>query len=300
MKPEAILIIPAYNEEETIAQVIRKSKKYISKILVIDDGSTDNTVEIAKKEGANVISHHRNQGLGKTILTGYKEALKTKASIIVQVDADDQYTISDIPNLIDTLITQDVDLVIASRFQGGIEKMPWQNRLGNKIGTTVTRIVSGFKTTDAQSGFRAMRRELIESIQPTHSMTYVQEMIIRSAKEGWKVTEIPSYFKTRKGDGKSRLIKSLFRYATNAFTIVIRTILEYHALSFFAIPGLILFFLGVLLSIQPIMLFIKGIPTAPIIGTVLLSAFLMISGIILISIGLITDFIKVKIDSLDR
>ncbi len=228
--PKIIVIIPAYNEQETIASVVDQVKQYTKKIIVIDDGSTDNTAANADASGAQVISNTTNRGLGITVRIGYEAALKSDAEIIVQVDADGQYTIEDIPALIKPISENRADMVLASRIKGGIEEMPLKKRIGNGVGTLLTRLVSGCPVSDSQTGFRAMRRELLEEVLPTGGYTYVQEMIIRASKEGWRISEVPSFFKKRR-HGQSRLISSIAVYAVKAIAIIFRTMLEYHPLS---------------------------------------------------------------------
>ncbi|MGV8150745.1 MAG: glycosyltransferase family 2 protein [Candidatus Woesearchaeota archaeon] len=294
MKKKVIIIIPAYNEEKTIRKVIREVKRYGSEVLVIDDGSSDNTIEFSRAEGAIVIPNIINRGLGVTIKNGYLAALERGADIVVQIDADGQYTATDIPKLIKPIIENKADMVLASRFQGGIQHMPLSNRVGNKIGTFVTSVVSGQHISDAQTGFRAMRRELLDEIIPISKKTYVQEMIIRSVKEGWRVIEVPSYFKKRHS-GPSRLISSLPGYAKRAILIILRMIREYHPLLFFGIPGIILMVLGAIFgSYMGYIYFFGSGDVSERTGTIILSSFLMLLGFLLIMIGYLADMIQVK------
>lgn len=293
-RPKIITIIPAYNEEKTIWQVIREVKPYSDEILVIDDGSRDRTREIAAAEGAIVIPNVINRGLGVTIRRGYQAALQRNADIVVQIDADGQYTASDIPKLIAPIVNNQADMVIASRFRGGIESMPFGNRLGNQIGTLITSFVAGKRISDAQSGYRAMRRELLEEIIPMSKKTYVQEMIIRSVKEGWRVREVPSFFKKRKS-GPSRLIPSLTGYARKAFTIIIQLVREYHPMMFFGVPGILLLLWGMILGAEMSYIYIFGSGNVSNrTGTIILSSFLMLFGFLLIFLGYLADMVQLK------
>jgi glycosyltransferase involved in cell wall biosynthesis len=291
---KVVIIIPAYNEEKSIAAVIRDVKKYASEIIVIDDGSTDHTISIAKKNGAFVLPNIINRGLGTTIRRGYQTALEHGADIVVQIDADGQYMATDIPKLIKPIIDNKADMVLGSRFLGGIQQMPLGNRAGNKIGTLVTGLVAGQNISDAQTGFRAMRKELLDEIIPMSKKTYVQEMIIRAVKEGWRVLEIPSYFKKRKS-GPSRLIASLPGYAQRAFLIIIRMIREYHPLFFFGAPGMIFLLWGMGLGAEMSYVYLFGSgDVSTRTGTIIFSAFLMLLGFLLIMLGYVADMIQIK------
>ncbi len=293
-RPKIVTIIPAFNEEKTIAQVIREVMPYSDEVLVIDDGSRDRTREISAAEGAIVVPNVINRGLGVTIRRGYQAALQRGADIVVQIDADGQYTASDIPKLIAPIVNNRADMVIASRFRGGIESMPFGNRLGNQIGTLITSFVAGKRISDAQSGYRAMRRELLEEIIPMSKKTYVQEMIIRSVKEGWRVREVPSFFKKRKS-GPSRLIPSLTGYARKAFTIILQLVREYHPLMFFGVPGFIFLLWGMILGVEMSYIYFFGSGNVSNrTGTIILSSFLMLFGFLLVFLGYLADMVQLK------
>lgn len=292
-KPKVIIIIPAYNEEKTLGGVIDEIKQYGS-VIVVDDGSKDKTAAIAKAKGATVIPNIINRGLGTSIRRGYLAALEHGADIVVQIDADGQYTASDIPKLIKPIVDNKADMVLASRFLGGIEHMPQSNRLGNRIGTLITSLVSGQKISDAQTGFRAMRKELLDEIIPLSKKTYVQEMIIRAVKEGWRVVEVPSYFKKRTS-GPSRLIPNLRKYAQNAFVIIMRMMREYNPILFFSGPGIVFLLWGMILGGEMSYIYFFGSgDVSTRTGTIMFSAFLMLLGVLLIMLGYLADMIQVK------
>ena len=212
-----VVMIPAYNEEKTVGRVIDEIPRGIEgvdviEVLVIDDGSVDNTRQVAEIAGANlVVSHSTNRGLAASFRTGLKVALRMNADIIVNTDADLQYDQTQIRELVRPILANEVDMVLGSRFKGYIEDMPTRKKLGNMLATFATRVLSGFNTSDAQSGFRAFSRELASSLKITSTKTYVQETIIRAARCGYRITEVPITF--RKRHGPSRLIKSIWGYA---------------------------------------------------------------------------------------
>lgn len=227
-----VVMIPAYNEEKTVGKVIDEIPRRIEgvdviEVLVIDDGSVDDTRQVAEIAGANlVISHGNNRGLAASFRTGLKAALKMNADIIVNTDADLQYDQTQIRELVRPILSNKADMVLGSRFKGYIEEMPTRKKLGNILATLVTRILSGFNTSDAQSGFRAFTGELASSLKITSTKTYVQETIIRAARCGYRLTEIPITF--RKRSGPSRLIKSIWGYAFKVVPELISCYIDTH------------------------------------------------------------------------
>ena len=187
MKPNIIALIPAYNEEDTIVDVIQRTKRFVDQIIVINDGSTDSTKQVAEQAGAVVIDNIVNRGLGETMKHGYKEALSQDADLVVQLDADGQYLAEEIPVLIRPIIENEADLVLGSRYEKIQYKMPFINKFGNKAFSSVLRMLTGADVADGQTGFRAMRREVLETAMPSNKYTYTQEMIIKTSKEGWRI-----------------------------------------------------------------------------------------------------------------
>jgi len=253
-----VVTMPAYKEEQTIGYVIRdikevlRGKKYNYTILVVDDGSKDKTKEIAEKNGAIVVSHNRNLGLAQAFRTEMKECLKLNADIIVHTDADGQYLAEDIPRLIEQ-VKGGYDLVLGNRFIGGIESMPVLKQLGNlAFSNTISKIVR-YRVGDCQTGFRAFTSE-VAKIEIGSDHTYTQEQIIRAVNLGFKIKEIPTYF--RKRNGESRLMKNPFEYAFKAWINILRIYRDYRPLKFFGSIGLFFFLLGVFIGIILVLNFI--------------------------------------------
>lgn len=287
---KTIAIIPAFNEESTIGDVIKGTSKFVDEIIVINDGSTDRTVEAANSAGATVIDNIVNRGLGKTIQRGYDEALKRGADILVQIDADGQYDPEEIPKLIKPIIDNKADLVLGSRLENLKYEMPWVKKQGNKAFTWLLRRLTGADIKDGQTGFRAIRKEVFETIELRGDFTYTQEMIIKTAKEGWRIENVPINFYQR-STGESRLMSGPLSYAWRAWIIIFRTIRDYDPLKFFGIPGVLLIIAGfsmgaAILYKFAIVGFIGHTPA------VILTALLLISGIQLVFIGLIADMMK--------
>lgn len=285
-----IAIIPAFNEESTIGDVIKATSSLVDEVLVINDGSTDKTIEIAMNSGATIIDNIVNRGLGKTIQRGYDEAIKRGADIVVQLDADGQYDPAEIPKLIKPIIDGKADLVLGSRLENLKYKMPLFKKQGNKAFSRLLCLLTGVDINDGQTGFRAIRKEVLETIKLRGDFTYTQEMIIKTAKEGWRIENVPINFYQRSA-GESRLFSSPLSYAWRAGILIFRTIRDYEPLRFFGGPGIVLLTSGFLLGAAIIYKFtiVGFIGHTP---AVILTALLIMSGIQLIFMALIADMLK--------
>jgi len=191
-KPYIIAAIPAYNEERTIARVIIETQKYVDKVIVCDDGSTDLTGEIAKRLGAEVIRHEKNIGYGGALSSLFKRAREINPDAMIVLDADLQHDPNDIPNLVSYILNGEADIVIGSRFLEKEATVPKYRKVGIKIITTLTKSSSYKEISDAQSGFRAYNRKAIHSIMPTEQgMGASTEILLKAKERGLKVIEVP-------------------------------------------------------------------------------------------------------------
>jgi|SRR3989344_2808304 len=292
-KPIIIISIPAYNEERDIGSTlsgikeIMKHTAYNYKILVLDDGSKDNTAKIAQEQGAMVISHRRNKGLAETFRSEMKECLDRKADIIVHTDADGQYDPGQIPVLIQK-VQQGYDLVLGSRFRGKIQHMPFTKRLGNILFSKVLSSLTKIRITDSTTGFRAFTAELAREIDFINTFTYTQEQIIKAAKQGFKIAEIPVNTKKTR---KSRLFKSPLQYAVKAWINIFRIYRNYEPLQFFGKIGISFFSIGVLLGVWLVYRFIT-LGNVGRLPTTVLSALFMLVGIQIVLFGFLADMIN--------
>ncbi len=190
VKMKFITIIPAYNEENAIESVVKCALKY-SDVLVVDDGSTDNTHDLAKKTGADVVKHQKNMGKGAAIKSGLKKALIDDYDFFILLDGDGQHNPECIPLFISDIECN--ELVIGSRFKGNDPKdMPIQRRFSNKITTSLMRYVTGYRLTDSQSGFRAISRSAAGLFMDIKYDDYIyeSEMLYKASKNNIKVEEI--------------------------------------------------------------------------------------------------------------
>lgn len=294
-KMNIVVTIPAYNEEKTIVPVIKDIKKYMAgnnyTIVVLDDGSIDQTRSKARKAGAVVYSHPTNYGLAETFRTEMKICLELKPDVIVHIDADGQYLARDIPKLLQE-IEKGYDLVLGSRFLGHIEQMPLIKKIGNKI---FSRLISGMiksKITDAQTGFRAFKREVAEQVSIRSYHTYTQEQILRASKEKFRIKEVPVYFAKR--DGKSRLINNPLEYASKAVITIMRIYRDFQPLKFFGLFGSLFFIPGFLLGLWITWIFIKTGAIGDHMPSTILAALLVIVGIQIWLFGFLADMVERK------
>ena len=290
---KVIITIPAFNEETTIGPVLNsiravmRKTKYKYDILVYNDGSTDNTVQVAKKHGAIVISNKRNLGLAETFRREMAACVKRKADIIVHTDADGQYLATDIPRLIKK-VEEGYDLVLGSRFLGKIEGMSFMKRFGNKAFAKVFSRLLGMKIADTTTGFRAFTRKVAEEIHFINTFTYTQEQLIRAAKQGFAIAEIS--INTRK-TRPSRLFKNPFQYALYAWINILRVYRDYQPLKFFGSIGTLFFLAGFIIGI---LIVVNILTTGTAGGTprIILSALLIITGIQIGVFGFLADMLR--------
>ena len=229
-----LAIIPAFNEEESIAFIIRKIRKYMDHVIVVDDHSTDNTEKIARLYGAAVIRHSTNKGVGAAMKTGITYAKKLKPDIVVTIDADGQHEPEDIPSLIRPLIDGKADFVLGSRFLSEQPvDMPLAKKIGNKLLAFVISFLVGVRLTDTQTGFRAFNRKALLSLNLVSDFTYTQEMVLVLCLKGFRCVEVPVQVHPRKY-GQSRVVSKIGKYALKALTIIFSTYLrlKIHGVSF--------------------------------------------------------------------
>ncbi len=290
------VIIPAYNEEANIKGVIEGIPRNINRIdcveiLVIDDGSNDNTVQVAKDVGADeIISHPTNKGLGAAFRTGLNASLEKNADIIVSIDSDGQFNPKDIPKLIEPILNDEADFVTASRFmdKNFEPDMQFIRKFGNKILIKIINILTNREFTDTQCGFRAYSKKAALKLNIFGDYTYTQEVFLNLVEEELRIKEIPIEV-IYKDERKSRLIKNPLSYAINVITIIMKTMRDYKPLKFFGIPGLFIFSIGLLSGLLVFIRYILTGHTSPYRSLIEFSAVMLIIGFLIIVLALIAD-----------
>jgi len=223
------VVIPAYNEEKNIHDTINRVKNnlnniYDYEIIVVDDGSTDKTYKIAKKMDVICIKHKKNIGKGAAFRTGISNA---NGEIIVQIDADSQFLPEEIHKIVKPIIENKADVVLASRFIKGayIEKgsLTFRNRVGNYVASFLTSIACMKKITDIQAGFKAFKRDCLKKLNfHENKFGYEPEIVIKAKMRGFRIKEIPIFYKKRR-KGQSSI--SFFKDAYNITKTILKVIL---------------------------------------------------------------------------
>ena len=240
---KAIIYLPAFNEAENIEQVINNLPRELSgvdqiEILVVDDGSTDETALIAQRVNARVISHHKNRGLGIAFQNAVKYSVNNGADILVSIDADGQFDPDEIPAMISPLLNGKYHMVTANRFESGKpHNMPGMKYWGNKQVSRIVSLVSGVKFMDVSCGFRTYSREALYHLNLFGAYSYTHEAILNLVFKGLTIAEHPiqvKYFPER----KSRIASNLFKYMINTSKIIFRSMLDYRPLFLFGNLGI--------------------------------------------------------------
>ena len=288
--------IPCFNEEFQIKKVIDEIKKFLDlkkydyEIIVIDDGSTDKTVEIAKKSGVNkIISLKRNMGLGYAFNKGRIFALKEGADILINTDADNQYKSEYIVKLIEHLNSSKSDIVVGVRKFDQIKHFSKIKIFLQKLGTRVVRIVSGQKISDASSGFRAYNKEAIKKLRINSSYSYTLETLIQAKEKNLLIGEIPIEinFPTR----KSRLFKSTTEFVLKQMLIILKTFLLYKPLQFFFTLSILPILVGSIAIFRFIYFYIFESGDGHV-QSLILGVALILIGLLLFSLGLLGYLIQ--------
>ena len=253
-EPLLVVVLPALDEERTVAQVIEAIPRAIPGIgrveaLVVDDGSTARAAGVARPAGARVVSHASRRGVGAAFATGIDAALRLGADYIVNMDADGQFDPAGIPELIEPLRKGEAEFVTCSRF--GLKdyqpEMPWAKRWGNRLMCRIINwIIWGARFTDVSCGFRAYTRETALRLNLFGQFTYTQETFIDLAAKGVRMAEVPLRVRGEREHGKSRVASSLWRYGTNALLIILRSMRDIRPLKFFGLISVALLLLGLL------------------------------------------------------
>lgn len=289
-----IIQIPCYNEAETLEVALNDLPKHIDGIdeieyLIINDGSKDNTVEVAKRWGVNyVVNFRRNKGLAKGFMAGMDACLRNNADIIVNTDADNQYAGSDIEKLVRPIINGETDIVIGERPIDTTEHFSPLKKKLQHFGSFVVRKASKSDIPDAPSGFRAYSREAAMRLNVVNEYTYTLETIVQAGRTKIAQTSVP--IKTNPELRESRLFNSMFGYVKKSMLTILRALMMYKPMRFFNIIGGIIFGLGVLLGVRYLVYFAMGNGGGHI-QSLILTSILIFMGFQTILIGLLSDLI---------
>lgn len=293
-----IIQIPCHNEERVLPTTLATLPRQVEGVdrvewLVIDDGSTDRTAEVARDCGVDhVVSYRFNQGLARAFMTGLDASLQAGADIIVNTDADNQYSAANIPDLIRPIVAGEAQMVVGARPIDQIKDFSPLKKLLQKVGSWVVRQVSTTAIPDAPSGFRAISREAAMRINVFDDYTYTLESIIQAGHKSIPITSVP--VETNRELRESRLVRSQLGYVWRSAATILRVFLFYRPLRAFAILSVPPTLAGVLLCFRWLWLFLFEDSTRGRVPSLILALMLLGVGAALFLLGLIADLMGVN------
>ena len=298
-----IIQIPCFNEEQTLGVSLRELPRQVPGFdvvewLVIDDGSRDRTVEVARTHGVDhIVRVPTNRGLANGFRTGLRACVQLGADVIVNTDADNQYCAADIPALTQPLLNGEADMVIGARPISQTEHFSWRKKVLQVLGSFVVRLASNTAVADAPSGFRAISREAAKRLNVFSDYTYTLETIIQAGHQRMRVVSVP--IRTNADLRPSRLLKSISSYVRYSAITIVRVFVAYKPFRFFGVPGILAVLAGLAIGIRYLVLFFSE-GGAGHVQSLILSAILLGGGTSLILLALIADLISVNRKLLEK
>ncbi len=242
-----LVAMPALNEAATIVKVIEsipRSIEGVSRIdvLVVNDGSTDQTAELSTEAGAHVLTHPESQGVGAAFHTALAYAVDQHVDLLVTIDSDGQFNPADIPKLTEPVIRGEADFATASRFMDPelVPEMPWIKKWGNRQMSRLISRLTGLKFHDVSCGMRCYGKRALVNLNPLGTFTYTQEVFLNLAFKKMRLVEVPVVVRGVREVGKSRVASNLWNYGINTSKIIFRAYRDFHPLKFFGGLALLL------------------------------------------------------------
>lgn len=289
-----IIQIPCYNEETSLPVALADLPTTVAGIdevewLIIDDGSSDNTIRVAEEHGVHhIVRHVHNQGLARAFMTGLEAGVNLGADIIVNTDADNQYNAADIENLVKPILEQRAEMVIGARPISDTSHFSTLKKLLQRLGSWVVRIVSGTAIEDAPSGFRAISRDAATKLMVFNEYTYTLETIIQAGQKNIPVVSVP--VRTNDDLRPSRLVRSMPSYVAKSMMTIIRIFIIYRPFRFFMTIGVTIFAIGTLIGLRFVWFYLTGDGGGKI-QSLILAAVLLGMGFQTILIAFVADLL---------
>jgi len=293
-----VVYLPALNEAESIGAVLDGIPARLPGIesvrtIVVDDGSTDGTAQVAQRHGATVVRHAVNQGTGRAFVSGVSAALKAGADIIVSMDADGQFRGEDIVRLVAPIVERRADVVLCSRFADGnlIGSMPMTKRAGNAMLTGAISWIAGTRFTDVSCGFRAMSREVALRADIHSHYEYIHESLLNWRRVGMTIEEVALPVLAERPIGESRIMSSVLRYGLRSAPVLIRAIRDYSPMKFFGMLALVALVPSIVAGLFVSWHWLLTGETAPYTSLITLSVGGVLFGFLLGAVALLADLI---------
>ena len=281
-----LALIPAFNEDRFIGSVVLKARGFVDQVIVIDDGSTDETARIAEAAGATVIRQEANSGKAAALNAGFMLARKLNASALVMLDGDGQHSPSDIPAILQPVVSGEADITVGSRFLGVESSAPGWRVVGQQALTVATNLSSGVKLSDSQNGFRALSRNAIERLKfKTTGFSVESEMQFLIKQHNLAVREIPIAVNYDEGPKRNP-----FAHGFQVLNGILRMIGQNRPLFFFGVPGLLILAIGLLMGIEVVDRF--NTYNALAVGRSLIAITLCMIGVFSVFTGVILHTIR--------
>ena len=289
-----IIQIPCFNEEETLGITLQALPREVPGFdrvewLIIDDGSSDGTADVARRHGADhIVRLPQNQGLARAFMSGLEASLKAGADVILNTDADNQYDAADIPALVAPILEGRAQIVIGARPIMRMEEFSLLKKFLQRLGSAAVRIASRTNVPDAPSGFRAIHREAALRLCVFNEYTYTLEMIIQAGRKNIPILSVP--VGANPVTRPSRLVKSIPSYVRRSLVTIARIFILYKPLRFFMLLGTIVLVPGLLIGLRFLVDYLSG-DGGGHIQSLILAAVLMVTSVIIYAAGIITDLI---------
>ncbi len=289
--------MPCYNEEGTLAIALAALPRQVPGVdtvewLIINDGSSDRTIEVAKANGVDhVVDLGSHQGLARGFMAGLDACLRHGADVIVNTDADNQYNADDIPKLIEPILKGEAEIAVGARPIAEIEHFSPLKKSLQKLGSWVVRAASNTSVADAPSGFRAISRRAAIQLNVFSQYTYTLETIIQAGQKNMAIVSVP--IRTNGYLRPSRLMKSMRAYIQRSILTILRIFIVYKPLRFFTITGAVPFFIGTLLGFRWLYYFMHD-STRTRVPSLILAAIMILIGVQLWIFGIVADIVAVN------
>jgi len=301
MRAHRVVLIPAYNEERFIGSLVIQARQYAATVIVVDDGSKDDTARIAREAGAELVQHKANHGKASALNSGFfyirqkTKVMRDKHLAVIILDGDSQHSCSDIPAMTAPIFAGEADIVIGSRFLQVKSRIPRWRIFGQHALTAVTNLSSGFNVTDSQSGFRSFSRQALNALDfESEGFSVESEMQFLAREKQLRLVEVPIHALYEEPAKRNPV-----RHGIDVLNGILKFTGQYRPLMFFSVPGVTLLLVGVAWGVVVVNRFVVYGQLA--VGYALICVLLSVLGMILISTGFMLHSVRsLLIDMLNK